>query len=121
MGQGEIHQRSLVHPRTVGCGLAAFGGAGQQLRPIGERAALQRLDGVHRTSAGQQERTLLVALLAEAQQRRDPAQVAALELGARDVQVLGQPRNVVAGEIDEALLIAAGDASRLALEAHTRV
>lgn len=82
---------------------------------------MQRLDGVHRAPAGEQERTLLVRLLAEAQKRRNAAQVSPPELGAGDGEVLGQARNVVAGEIDEALLLAAGDASGLALEAHERV
>jgi hypothetical protein len=62
-----------------------------------------------------------VTLLAKAQQRRGATQVSPLEFGAGDVKMLRQTRNVVAGEIDEALLIAAGDASGLALKAHERV
>ncbi len=64
-----------------------------------------------RASIRQQERALLMPLLAEAQQRRGAAQVNPLELRAGNSQVAGDARDVFAGKVNKSLLLAAANAS----------
>jgi hypothetical protein len=65
-GEGEFDQRTMVKSGTVLSGLVKLGAAGEQLRPEGEGATLQRLDGMDRTSVGEQEGTLQAARYAQA-------------------------------------------------------
>lgn len=82
---------------------------------------MQRLDRVDRAAARKQERTLFMALFAKSQQGRRAAQVTPLEFRPGEPDVLGQTRNILAGDIHEALLLAAANASGLAFKAHGRV
>lgn len=124
-GGFDIHQRTFVHARAVFRCLAAFSGVGKQLRPKGEGAALERLHRVHRAAVGAKEWTLFFALLTKAQQGWDTAECAAkiapFEFRSGDPKMLGEACNIVGSHINRPLLLAATNASGLALEAHARV
>ena len=113
-----IHQRPLIQSRTILCKLAPFAGLGQNLRPVGERAALQRLYCMYRAAGRTQKRTLLVALLAKAQQRLGAAKIAPLEFRTSNAEMFCQSCNVIAGNVNETLRLATADASGLALKTH---
>lgn len=111
----------MIHPRTVLSGLAALAGFVKQFRPVRERAALKRLDCVHGTTVGEKKRALFIPLFPKAQQRRDAAKVAPLEFRVGNSQMFGKACNVIAGNVNETLLLAAANASGLTLEAHGKV
>jgi hypothetical protein len=116
-----IYQWAMIHPRTVFSSRAALAGLVEQFRPVGERTALQRLDRVHGATVGEEEWTLFMAWFPKAQQRRGAAEVTPLEFRVGNSKVFGEACNVFAGKVNETLLLAAANASGLALKAHGRV
>ena len=114
----DIHQRSPIHPRTIFRRRAPFAHLVQQLRPVGERTALQRFDLVYRAAIGEQKWTLFLRRFPEPQQPTTPAKIAPRKLCPSQTDMPRQPRNVIAIHVHKSLLLAAAYASGLALEAH---
>ncbi len=114
----DIHQRPAVHPRTILCRLAPLARLIQQLRPIGKRTALQRLNLMYRAAIRQQKRTLFLPRLLEPQQSPRPAKIPPRELRPAQPDVPRQPRNVIAIDVNKALLLATSNASGLTLKAY---
>src|SRR5712692_6718268 len=90
-----------------------------QLRPERKDAALRGLRGMDGTTALPEEMALGTARNAQAARVFGPIHVPALEIGRGHSQKCRRANQVVLGQIDEALLLATGRTTWLALKPHT--
>lgn|SRR5579863_222467 len=112
------HQLSLSNPRAPLPRFSPVPCIPHQFRPEGKRRALKRFRRMHRTPAVLQKPALRMSRHAQPAKVPRPVNIALLERRHAQFEERGQARNIVLGQIDEALLFAAFRAAGLALEAH---
>ena len=95
-----------------------FGGTLQELRPEREQATLGGLGRVDGATLCDQEMALLLFGFSKTEQVAGAVNVAALKLGGGEVEKAGGLTEILLGEIDVALDIAATSASALARKPH---
>jgi hypothetical protein len=117
----DLHQLPLTNAGTPLAGLLPLLPVLHQLRPEGEDAALSRLGGMDRAAVGPQESALRVPGSAQAPKVGSPINELALKIHRRHPQEQRCSDDIVFCQIDEPLLLAAGDAACLAFEAHVEL
>lgn len=100
----------------LGFGEPAIAG-GEDFGPEGVGAALFGLDGVDGTAGGGEEVAVAAAGRTEAQAVAGAVDEAGFEVSRLEAEEGGDAEQIVFGDVDEALLIAAADAAGLAGEA----
>ena len=116
-----LHQLSLPDPRTPLPRLLPFFAVLHQLRPERKDPALSRLSRMNRAAIGPQEAALCISWSPQPPKIGRSINELSLEIRRGHSQKRRRSNDVVLSQVNEALLLAAGDASRLALEAHARI
>jgi hypothetical protein len=116
-----LHQLPLPDARTPRASLLPLFPALHQLRPEWKDPALSRLSRMNRAAIRPQEAALRISRRPQPPKIGGPIHELPFELRRRHTQKRRRPNDIVLSQVNEALLLAAGDAARLALEAHARI
>ena len=117
----DLHELPLPDTRTPFPNLLPLFPTLHQLRPERKDPALSRLSGMNRAAIRPQEAALRISWRPQPPKIGRPIHELPLELRRRHAQKRRRPNDVVLSQVNEALLLAAGDAARLALETHSRI
>lgn len=112
----DLDQWTDADSRTAVCGCLPCGAALQELGPEWEQTALRGLGRVDGATAFDQEMALFLLRFAEPKEVAGAINVTALKFRRGEVEVAGGPAEVLLGEVDIALDVAAADAPALARE-----
>ncbi len=116
-----LHQLPFPDSRTPLRCLVPLLLAFHQFRPERKDPALSRLSRMNRTAIGPQEAALRVSGRPQPPKIGGPINELPLKIRGRHAQKRRRSNDIVLGQVNKPLLLAAGDAARLALEAHVRI
>ena len=117
----DLHQLPLPDARTPRPSLLPLFPTLHQLRPERKDPALSRLSRMNRAPIRAQEATLRISRSSQPPKIGRPIHELPLEIRRRHSQKRRRPNDIVLSQVDEALLLAAGDAAGLARKAHARI